>query len=255
MGIEIISVGSPAPWYTKVAPPVVRGLEGWFNFDTDISRVGFNRVEGKADGVIVGAPVVAAAYATFTGLSAFVQTAITESIEQTVILVSRANTTIPGGASVFGDANTPMHAGTYEGASANSTYPGTVPGAAVYQTEQTTTTFMASRRNAGDTATTGDVLSLTGETATNWGLRVLRTSSGAGNKLNNLTLGSVVTSTLISLRIPTTNTWRIGSGYTGFAGPVDVSQCIIFSTLLTDEEIAALAVPIRARAARLGITV
>ena len=90
MGIKLVSPGALAPWYTKVIPPVSRGLEGWFCFDTAIERVGFNRALGKSNAKVIGAPVVFSTHARFKGGSNYLETAIAETpISQLLSLARR----------------------------------------------------------------------------------------------------------------------------------------------------------------------
>lgn len=249
MGVELISVGSQAPWYTKVSPPVTRGLEGWFCFDTDINRIGFNRAPGKKDATIVGLPVVTENYARLKGLANYLTTDINESTDMTILIISRA-ASIPNGTP--GDT-TPMHFGNYLGPSAIAGYT-TSYGISLYNQTSDKMTGAATRDNGTGSAVTSAGAIQT-ETIANWNLRVLRTGNGVTTDYINLTTNTKLSSANTNIRVPSTNKLRIGSGYTTFAGTVDVSHMIAYSVALTDAEISQIAALMRKRATRLGISV
>jgi hypothetical protein len=73
--------------------------------------------------------------------------------------------------------------------------------------------------------------------------------------VNNLTAGTSATGALSTLRVPADRAFRIGSAYANFGAEVDISQVIIHSARLTDDEVTAIAAVMRKRAARLGIAV
>ena len=254
MGLRIIATGTLAPWNTKILSPVPRNLEGWFEFDTDAARIGWNRAPGKASASIIGIPAIAASHARFKGLENFVQTAIKETAELTVLVVGKAAAAIPGGASISGDASTPAYVSSYNGPSTNPAYPGTSTGASLYHVATTTMTGTGARDNSSGALATGSQI-LSGETPTSWGLRVLRLSSSSPIVVNNLTTSASATGSLSTLRVPADRAFRIGSAYANFGAEVDISQVIIHSARLTDDETAAIAAVMRKRAARLGIAV
>lgn len=254
MGVELISVGSQAPWYTKVSPPVIRGLEGWFCFDTDISRIGFNRAPGKPDASIIGSPTVFSNYARFTGLSHYLNTGISETADMTILCVGKAAAAVPASASPSGDATTPMYCGTYSGSGTivegySSTY-----GIALHHNAPTYQSFTAARSDGPGSVTSAQA-QITSDVPTDWGLRVGRTGQNVLSYTNNLTTNKPRSNTSSTIRVPSNRTLRIGGGYTNFAAQVDISQIVIFSVALTDAEISQIAALMRTRAARLGITV
>ncbi|WP_017346100.1 hypothetical protein [Pantoea sp. A4] len=252
MGVELISVGSVAPWYTKVSPPVARGLEGWFCFDTALDRIAFNRAPGKGNGAIVGAPTVGTNYARFTGNASYLQTDIKETAEFTVMLISKA-VSVPDGSPATTGATTPMHFGTFTGPASLSGYP-TSYGISMFNQYPNRTSSGVCRDDGTGSGVTSAQAFLT-ETINTWALRVLRGSDTLVSQYKNLTSGITGSSSTATKRVPTTNTIRVGSGYGSFAGQVDVSQIIIFSSYLTDDEVSKVAALMRTRASRLGITV
>ena len=255
MGIKIISSGTLAPWNTKILAPVTRNLEGWFEFDTDSSRIGFNRAPGKNNASAVGLPVMSTNYARFKGLQNFVQTDISEPAELTIFVVGKATSAIPSGASANGDANTPAYVGTYYGTAGDAVHAGTNTGSSLYHAAATTLTGTAARSNGSGGYVSATQQALAGETPTNWGIRVLRVATNSPTMVANKTTGTSSTGSSVASRVPSTNTLRIGSLYNNFAAEVDISQVVIYSTALTTDEINAVANMMRTRASRLGISV
>ena len=249
MGTKLISNDTLAPWNSKVVPPITRGLEGWFTFETDANRFKRNRALGKGDAVIVGTPAAFSGYGRFKGLSNYIQTDIAETDEQTLIVVGRAVVAIPGGG---GDEFTPLYVGNYRGQSVSPGVTGASYGTNLYHNLPTTMIGAASRNNGAGGATSGP-LTLTNEAPTDWGIRVLRTKSGVPSVVQNVTRGSMSIGTAIENRVLTDTKFRIGSGSQGFAGEVDISFVAIHSVYLTDAELSAQIAVIRKRMARLGI--
>ena len=254
MGVELISVGSQAPWYTKVSPPVTRGLEGWFCFDTDISRIGLNRAPGKPDATIVGSPTVFSSYARFTGLSHYLNTGINETADMTILVVGKAANAIPAGAAATGDATTPMYCGTFFGpGTIVDGYPSTT-GIGLHHNAPAVQVLTAGR-SSGAGLTTSAQAQIAADVPTAWGLRVGRTGKDTLNFTENLTTNKSQANPTSTIRVPSNKTLRIGGGYMNFAAQVDISQIVIYSVALTDGEINQIATLMRKRAARLGISV
>lgn len=241
MGVQIVSVGSVAPWYTKVLPPVTRGLEGWYCLDTALDRIAFNRAPGKKDAVIKGTPVVSAAYSTFTGGQAWLDTGIADTAEATFFAICKANA-LPGGSST-------TTAIPYVG---NTGAAGM--GAELYCGSDTTLNSTSWRTASG--SATSDSRSIT-ETPTTWGLRVLKVGGNTGNtELRNLTSGARSLSVLTGPRILSAAAHLIGGTHAAtFTGKADISAVAVYSVALSDAEIDAIAAVMRRRAARLGIVV
>lgn len=254
MGIKLISNNTLAPWSSKVVPPVSRGLEAWFTLDTDAARFGFNRALGKADANIIGAPVAFATHGRFKGLSNYLQTKVAETDEVTLIVVGKAVNPIPEGASTTGDANTPFYVGSYRGQSVTPGVVGAAYGTSLYHVTSDSITGGAARNN-GEGGATSAVISAFGDVPTEWGIRVLRTSSRIATKTQNLTKNLMRESTDLRARVLSDALFRIGSGTAAFGAEVDISAVIIHSVVLTDDELAKQVEVVRKRMARLGILV
>ena len=253
MGIKLIANGTVAPWHSKLIPPVTRGLEGWFNFDTDASRFGFNRALGKADADVFGAPVAYATHGRFKGLANFLETQIAESANETIIVVCKAAAAIPAGSSGNGDANTPFYAGNFYGPTVTAGLTGSSFGVNLFATAQTSLIGAVSRSNGAGGATSGQV-PLTGEVATDWAIRCVR-ATPTETATFNLTKNTKTVAPLAAARALASTKVRIGGATTVFAGEADISAVAVYSEALTDAEIAAVAGLMRTRMRRLGITV
>lgn len=253
MGIKLIANDTIAPWYTKVIPPVTRGLEGWFTFDTDVSRFGFNRAVGKPDASVIGSPVAYATHGRFKGLSNYLLTQIAETNELTIIVVGKAVNAIPAGASSTGDANTPFYAGNHRGEVMTPGYT-TAYGSAIYHNKPTATTGGGNRDN-GSGGSSNFSIDLTGEEPINWGIRTLRIAPDGVDSITNSTRGVKQTRTTATTRVLSANKMQVGSGTTGFAAEVDISAVAFYSVALTDAELASVVSAMRKRMTRLGITV
>lgn len=248
MGVAIVSRGSAAPWYSRVVPPVTRGLVGWFTFDTDIRRLSLNRVPGRGPVQIVGTPAVSGAYARFKGNASYIQTDIPEAAQATIFAVCRTAAPIASASA----ADSGMYVSTYRGPAVTPGYTGNAFGVSLYQTS-TGLAAGGSRDNGSGGITSGGTTLTSGEVATSWGLRVVRV--GTQNVARNLTTGQSSTASPATTRVLTGNNFRIGSATDTYAAEVDISSVAIFSEALTDAEIEKLAEVIRSRARRLGIEV
>lgn len=245
------------PWHTKINVPVEQGLEAWFTFDTDAKRFFFNRAKDKPDAVIVGSPVAYPTHGRFKGLADYLRTAIRETDGQTLIVVGKAAAPIPAGASTTGDATTPFYVGNYRGASVTAGVAGTAYGTSLYHVQPATVTGGAARANdTGGGGATSAVTSVgAGEVPTEWGLRVLRTSSAMATKVQNLTRNTMAQGTDLRARALADSVFQIGSGAAVFGGEVDISAVAIFSRAITDAELNQVATAMRKRMLRLGINV
>jgi len=246
MGIKLVSPGALAPWYTKVIPPVSRGLEGWFCFDTAIERVGFNRALGKSNAKVIGAPVVFSTHARFKGGSNYLETAIAETPDLTIIVVGKASGPLGG----TGTSTAVPYVGNYGGASN-----GLSGGVELYHITDSTLTGQANRLNsAGDGSTSASAQ--IADVAANWGIRCLRTSVAGGTQAWNLTTNVKGSQPLATSRLLASVPLRIGGTYaTTFTGESDISHVAIFSVYLNDEEVALVAASMRKRMSRLGVSV
>lgn len=252
MGVVIVSPNTRAPWNTKILSPVTRGLEGWFECDTDIHRLGFNRAPSKPNAKIVGSPVVGSASTRFKGMLNYLNTSIAETDAMTIMVVGKSANEIPAGSPGGGDGNTPMYAGTYTGPAAIISS-GTSSGIALHHSANTTLYAIGARDNGSGASTAAQISAP--DIANGWGLRALRTSTGEKTRVQNITRGTSAENPSINTRIPTTNHLRIGGGYTGFAGEVDISHIVVFSVRLTDAELDLMAAFMRKRASSIGLSV
>lgn len=248
MGLKLTSPGALAPWYTKTIPPVTRALEGWFCFDTALERIGYNRAPQKGNARMIGQPTVFATHARFKGGVSYLETLIPETAAMTILVVGK----LPGALGGTGTTTAAPYVASLSGATANPSLPG---GVALYHTTDTTLTANANRMNsAGDGYTTGQANMA--DNPTNWGLRMLRTSSAGGTRVSNLTTGAFANQSLATNRLVTTVPLRIGGTYAStFLGETDISHVAIYSDALTDDEVALVAAAMRKRMARLGIAV
>lgn len=253
MGLQLVSKDSIAPWNSSVYPPVMRGLEGWFTFDTDVSRFSLNRASGKADATLVGTPTAFATHGRFQSLSNYLQTQISDSENQTIIVVGKAVNAIPAGASPNGDATTPFYAGNVQGASSTPGYANSF-GSGLFHAATSSLTGSACRDNGSGGVTSGGVL-VSSEVPTDWGIRALRTSASAPTATFNLTRGVSALGSSTAKRVLAVTKHRIGSATANFSAQVDISAVAFYSVALSDSEIAAVAGAMRVRMQRLGISV
>lgn len=247
MGVQLIAHNTVAPWYTKVAPPVTRGLEGWFTLDTDVRRFGFNRVPGKADATIVGAPAAFVSHGRFKGNINYLQTQIEDTDEVTLIVVGRSVLSPVGNDAVF-------LAGAHSGPILTPGFTGSASAANIYLDHATAAKGSASRNDGAGASTPANV-TITGVPGPTWALRSVRAKTGAATVMVDHTANVTVTGSNVNQRVLTTNKYRIGSAAAGFPGECDVSFMAVHSATLTDSELAAQIAVIRKRMARLGITV
>jgi hypothetical protein len=232
-----------------VAPPVTRGLEGWFTLDTDVQRFGFNRAPGKLDAIIVGAPSAFAGYGRFKGNLNYLQTQIADSDELTIIVVGRAAAPLVAG------VDAAMLVGAHSGPITTPGYSGTASAGNIFLDHPTLFKATATRNDGTGAATTTGGVSGTGTGTATWALRTLRAKSGAPTVLIDHTAGVTVTGTNTNQRVLTSNKYRIGSATGGFPSESDVSFVAIHSAQLTDAELALQLAVIRKRMVRLGIIV
>lgn len=248
MGIKLISNDSIAPWNSKVVPPVTRGLEGWFTFDTDVSRFPFNRAIGKANATILGAPVAFPTHGRFKGMTNFIRTSIPETDEFTFVVVGKA-LAVPTGnvdgvalvSSYLGDPVAPGVTG----------YP---PGASLFLRGTVGGTGAASRSD-GANASVSDMIGLASGSPTAWRILACSGKSGEATKVYDLTNNTSAVGTDVRPRVLNNRMAQIGSAYKDFLGESDISVVAIFSKVLTKAEIDATGAIMRVRMLRLGIVV
>jgi hypothetical protein len=249
MGVKITSIGTRAPWNTRVLPPVTRGLVGWFELDTEARRGAFNRAIGSSAGQVIGNPIETPTHlGSMSYGTGFVQTDITETVEFTAFCLFRVRvpSTIIAGTFV-GPANTELGPHVPNQSQGTSFY---VNGGGGVQAS-------ASRIDANGNATPVGLYiinNIAGDSG--WCLaanRVTVSKQTVWNKTNNLR--NNIDNQLA--RVPSASPWRIGS-YTNITPPAwpgtaDVSQLIIYNLALTDGEVEQIFTVMRKRATRLGI--
>lgn len=251
MGTMVVSKGTVAGWKSKVIPPVTRGLEAWFTFDTDASRFYYNRAPGRPDARIVGSPVAFPTHGRFTSLVDYLQTEVVDTANVTIIAVCRSPVALPEPLPTPDPR--PVYASTFSGPSITPGITGTSFGVTLSNSGAALLNATAARSNGSGGVTTGQIN--VADNPTEWGIRVLRTSSAEGTMIENLTRGSKAIGTALTQRALTANKFRIGSSISSFTGVSDISALSIHSEALTDAEIAALASLMRGRMQRLGISV
>lgn len=252
MGIKLIAKDTVAPWNSKVIPPVTRGLEGWFTFDTDASRFSRNRAINKPDAEVIGAPVAFSTHGRFKGLLNFLKTQIPDSVEMTILVVGKAVATPPNAPG--GGPDTPYYAGGFVGQSVDLTAPGLGYGISLFHGTPDSLTGNGGRLNTAGTGPTSASATLTGEVPTNWGLRSVRASNTLTETFN-LTRNVKLAGSVTTRRVLSDSVIRIGGASQTFGGEVDISAVAIYSAALTDAEMALVAEAMRKRTTRLGISV
>ena len=252
MGIKLIANGTVAPWHSKVIPPVTRGLEGWFTFDTDANRFNFNRALGKADAELIGVPVAYATHGRFKGLSNYLKTSIIDTSGMTLIAVGKAVSAV--GNEPAGGPNAPFYVGGFVGTSIDPAYPGTGYGVSLFHGTPSGLTGNGGRVNAGGTGPSSGPVVIPNDVPSDWGIRAVRADANL-TSVFNLTRGLKVDGTLLTPRVVGDSKIRIGGASSTFAAEVDISAVAIYSVPLNDAEINQVATVMRARMRRLGITV
>lgn len=249
MGTTITAKGSLAPWNSVKESPVSRGLELWAEFDTDVSRFGFNKAENKAPMLIRGTPQAFASHARFKGGLNYIQTDITETPSQTILVLCKS-ALVPTGV-----ADGAMLVGGWSGPIATPGYTGVASGPDIYLQTAATVSASASRDNGSGGATAGSV-SVSGTAPNQWAWRALRTASGQATIVDDLTAGTKTVGINLAARVTGVNKLRIGSSFiaTDYLGECDISCVIIFSEYLTDAELQSLVKVGRIRAQRVGIS-
>jgi hypothetical protein len=252
MGVLIVATGAVAPWNSKVALPVMRGLEGYFTFDSDSARFGFNRAPGKSDALITGAPLSFASHGRFNGQLNFLTTKIAETANQTIIVVGKSANALDAGAAV---TDQPVYVSNDYGTAVNSPYTGiTATGVGLYHPSNDRLQGAAARDN-GSGAGSSAAVSLTASPATSWAIRAVRSIDTGENVVLDLTAGLSAVGTNKNARVLNNKTFRIGGRAIGNSALIDISAVAIYSVALTDAEIQLIAGVMRKRMFRLGIAV
>lgn len=252
MGILLVAAGAVAPWNSKVALPVMRGLEAYFTFDTDAARFGFNRAPGKADALVTGAPLAFVTHGRFNGQTNFLTTKISETPNQTIIVVGKSVATVPVGSTQI---DQPYYVGNAYGSSVNPPYVGkTSTGVNLYHPDNARLSASGARDNgSGDPSSAAASLGAT--PATSWAIRAARVTDTGPNVAMDLTSNTSAVGTNTNARILNDKTYRIGAVALNASALVDISTVAIYSVALTDAEIQLIAGVMRKRMLRLGIVV
>ncbi|MGO4003181.1 hypothetical protein ABVN23_19025 [Pseudomonas fluorescens] len=249
MGIKLIARDTTAPWNSVVVPPVTRGLEAWFTFDTDAARFTFNRAMDKANAQVVGVPVAYPTHGRFKALSNYLQTTIAETDEQTIFAVFRCVLT------PINDATSCYVVGNFRGKSRTPGREGQDSSGVNLYAPASGIVGKVSRHNGAGAVAFDDILGTGMTPLTSWSLRAIRTKSGQVSKLYDFTSGVTREGVTTAARDLADTKYRIGSGTAFITGECDISSVAIYSSYLTDDEIAQVAAVMRKRMTRLGIVV
>ena len=231
-----------------VTPPIARGLQGWFTFDTSSGSFGRNRAKGKNNAQIVGAPVAYASHGRFKGGLNYLITDISDSDEITIMVVGRAvitPTSVTDGALLVGG---------YVGTSQTPGITGNATCGNLFFNNGTSVIASASRNGGAGTSSAGSV-TVAGTSPTSWAIRAMRAKTGDVTKVFDLTAGVSNVGTSILQRALSNTKMRIGSATMDFTGESDISVVGIWATYLSDAEIEQNAELMRNRMQRLGISV
>ncbi|MGU3496339.1 hypothetical protein ACLBXM_20045 [Xanthobacteraceae bacterium A53D] len=249
MGTRIIAKDADAEdTAAEYLASVRRGLEAIHLLNKSAAKAAKNYAPGKPNGVFVGSPLAAGgADMQLQSLSAYVQTQVVEAERMTIFGVVRSTDTFAG------TSTRPMYWGTFQSPAAAGG--GDTYGVGCYSNASNQHTGTGGKGTSHSDHTSGPA-SIAG-TVGNWALLCHEVGVGTGRetRITNMTTGaSAITSNGLP-RFLSTGRLRIGSGYTSFAGQSNMALWWAHSVLLTTDEIAAVAVEIRALMARRGITV
>jgi hypothetical protein len=248
MGVRIVAKGVNAePYATEYASPVRRALEGIHFLNGSLEKAARNFAPGnKAQGSVVGTPVIGAGFLKCTGLLNFIQTGLADSRNGTLFVVFR--NAVDDGA----NGNKSMPAGNYR--SSGAALPG-ASGVGFYAGSA------VSRVNgvAACAATDGDVSTVVVSTTqvtplTSWSMSVM-TFSDSQLVNRNLTVPYSTTTAMPFIRRVSPDRLRIGSGYSSYPGVCDVAAFQYHSAVLTEAEIQAVYADLKAYVLRQGIAV
>lgn len=223
--------------------PPVAGVTGLFIFGQTQDNL-LNRITGQYGATTVGNPTYNNGYATFAGVSGYLQSDILESDDQTIITVGRAlgdGSTQANRGSFYGTFNQAL---TDDGVSGNG-------GTGLYQTAMGTILAQATR---GDTTVESDAI-IINNTQNAWALYVHETPNTLASKITNETTKVTGTSTNTKPRKKTDKAYRIGSSVTSNSGSVDVGIILFCNKVYSEYERKKLVDWIRNLATARGIAV
>lgn len=229
--------------------PVTTGLQGWWFPGTDAPKSIANKLSGGAAAAVVGTPVFSAGFATFTSLTNYLQTSIVPAASRTYLAVARK----PVGVTWDGtNATKGVLLGNFGTSAGSLLYTQTNPatGAAniadasywsVGGTPTLRNTYAASAGSDFSTfALYAGVLDDTAKSRTHYDL-TRGTSTTAAETGNSV--------------IPGTNTVRIGSGYSNYAGQVDLAFAAVYSRALSKPEIDSIYAFVKSYLSRRSISI
>lgn len=247
MGVTLTSADSVGPWYAKVVPKVTRGLQGWFTFDTDVSRFALNRFRGKPNAVVVGSPVAYPTHGRFKGGSNFLLTPIKDADEVTLYAVVRAVVAPTSNA----DGVAPVS--SYTGVSTVPEITGASGGSSIFLRANSVVSAGMARSPNGVYEL--ELLNLVSGSPTSWRLLVARSRTGDFSTIHDLTNNMSLVGKTITKRPVNDQFFRIGGATRDYTGESDISAAAIYTAYHSEQEIQAVASSIRERMLRLGIVV
>lgn len=242
MGVQIITDGYDEIGYFLGSP--VDGMEAACFIDTDTAKAAKNFIARQSSGLAVGTLAFTATVPpVLTGLSAYIQTDVPETPEHTIISVVKVEA--PGTATA---STWPMFYGTYQSPRADGA--GTGAGSALYMYNSSRINALVDRAAAGAASSVHQAYT-SDPGLSGWHLMVDRVSA-TETRLEDLTEGKSAYLAATVPRALSTGRYRIGSGMSTYAGTCRVSAWCKWPRRLTDAEVAAFAVWLRARELRRG---
>lgn len=252
MGALVVAPGAPGDWYSKIAFPVMRGLKGYYTFDTDAARFGLNRAPDGLNATLTGLPLAFATHGRFNGRTNFLDTGISETASQTIIVIGKAAAAVADGAATTAQ---PVYVSNNYGQAVNAPFTGiTATGVSLYHPGAARLQISGARDNGSGAGSSASV-NLVATAANQWAVRVARINSTGFNESIDLTTGTRAIGTSSTARILNNKTFCIGGNVIGDSALVDISAVAIFAVALTDSEINTVAAVMRKRMERLGIIV
>lgn len=212
----------------EIRLPVERGLEAVHFLSDSLVRSARNYVRGKPSASVVGAPAVGNGFLSMVGGSAYLQTAIAETNEQTFIAIVRNTDTLAD------DAHRPTFVGNYRG-------PWTAhddllsAGAGMMITSLTQTSLYIGR--SADGATLSNQVFNSTMIPTAFQMLVGRVSETGASLWNLTTNVRPADTTNNSPRARNINKHLIGSAYSRYLGKSDMALAAIASAYWTDAEV------------------
>lgn len=198
-----------------------------------------NFASGAVEAAVVGAPVVASGFTTFTGQSNYLNTQIDDTALMTIFTICKR----PSGWS--GDAMVLSNNGTVGGDSGI--------GASVWLKANGNYAFATARDN-GSGGQTAPAAEFAVATPTDWNLLIASCSANL-TSITCPTTGQTANSPNTNARYPKTAKLRLGSSYTSHTGAVDVMIAVVIPRVLTTLERDSVVAQLRTYALKYGVTV